>query len=55
MHKNCLVLQRGRCVAAKISGRIEFYVEVPPLQQLAMRRSLQVGHKVQAPQVAAVS
>jgi ATP-dependent Lhr-like helicase len=55
MHKNCLILQRGRCVAAKISGRIEFYAEVPPLQQLAMRRSLQVGHKVQAPQVKAVS
>lgn len=55
MHKNCLILQRGRCVAAKISGRIEFYAEVPPLQQFAMRKSLQVGHKVQTPQVAAVS
>ncbi len=55
MHKNCLVLQRGRCVAAKVSGRIEFYVEVSPLQQLAMRRSLQLGHKVQAPQLAAAA
>jgi ATP-dependent Lhr-like helicase len=53
MHKNCLILQRGRCVAAKISGRIEFYAEVKPLQQLAMRRSLQLGHKVQAPKLAA--
>ncbi|QDU31086.1 ATP-dependent DNA helicase RecQ [Anatilimnocola aggregata] len=52
MHKNCLILQRGRCVAAKISGRIEFYVEVSQMQQLAMRRSLQLGYKVQAPQLA---
>ncbi|WP_254506915.1 DEAD/DEAH box helicase [Anatilimnocola floriformis] len=55
MHKNCLILQRGRCVAAKISGRIEFFIEVPALQQLTMRRSLQLGHKVQDAKIAALA
>jgi ATP-dependent Lhr-like helicase len=46
MHKNALILQHGRCVATKIAGRIEFLAEVDPTQQLAMRKSLQVGRKV---------
>ena len=46
MHKNALILQAGRCVAAKVSGRIEFFAELDPLTQLAMRRSLQVGRRI---------
>jgi ATP-dependent Lhr-like helicase len=46
MHKNALVVQNGRCVAAKIAGRIEFFAEVEPAQQLLIRKSLQVGRKI---------
>jgi ATP-dependent Lhr-like helicase len=46
MHKNALVLQNGRCIAAKVAGRIEFLAEIDPTQQLAIRKSLQVGRKV---------
>lgn len=46
MHKNCLILQQGRCVAAKISARIEFYAELDPVTQLTMRRALQVGRRI---------
>jgi ATP-dependent helicase Lhr and Lhr-like helicase len=46
MHKNSLILQAGRCVAAKIAGRIEFFAEVDVVAQMAMRRSLQVGRRV---------
>ncbi|HEX5103428.1 MAG TPA: DEAD/DEAH box helicase, partial [Pirellulaceae bacterium] len=46
MHKNALVIQRGRCVAAKIAGRIEFLAEIDPNQQFLIRKSLQVGRKV---------
>ncbi|MBC7856495.1 MAG: DEAD/DEAH box helicase, partial [Pirellulaceae bacterium] len=46
MHKNALILQAGRCVAAKIAGRIEFFAEVEPELQMAMRRSLQVGRRI---------
>src|SRR5213079_3256115 len=46
MHTNSLVLQNGRCVAAKIAGRIEFFAEMEPVTQMAMRRSLQVGRRV---------
>ncbi len=46
MHKNSLILQAGRCVAAKVAGRIEFFAEVEPLTQMAMRRSLQVGRRI---------
>jgi ATP-dependent Lhr-like helicase len=46
MHKNSLILQAGRCVAAKVSGRIEFFAEIEPATQMAIRRSLQVGRKI---------
>jgi ATP-dependent Lhr-like helicase len=46
VHKNSLVLQNGRCVAAKIAGRIEFFAEVDPAQQVLMRKSLQIGRRV---------
>jgi ATP-dependent Lhr-like helicase len=46
MHKNSLILQAGRCVAAKVAGRIEFFAEVEPTTQMAMRRSLQVGRRI---------
>ncbi len=56
MHKNALIIQRGRCVAAKVAGRIEFFAEVDPSDQLLMRKSLQIGRKVHAaPQLAAVA
>jgi hypothetical protein len=45
-HKSALVIQNGRCVAAKIAGRIEFFAEVDPREHLAIRKSLQVGSKV---------
>jgi ATP-dependent Lhr-like helicase len=54
MHKNALIIQRGRCVAAKVAGRIEFFAEVDPREQLLMRKSLQIGRRVTAaPQLAA--
>ena len=43
IHKNSLVLHRGRCVASKVAGRIEFHAEVEPALQLEMRRALQLG------------
>jgi ATP-dependent Lhr-like helicase len=46
MHKNALVLQNGRCVAAKVAGRIEFLADVDAAQAMLMRKSLQVGRKV---------
>ena len=46
MHKNSVILQAGRCVAAKVAGRIEFFAEVEPITQMAMRRSLQVGRRI---------
>jgi ATP-dependent Lhr-like helicase len=56
MHKNALVVQRGRCVAAKVSGRIEFFAEVDPTEHLLMRKSLQIGRRVHAaPQLTAVA
>jgi ATP-dependent Lhr-like helicase len=45
MHKNAVVYQQGRCVAAKVSGRMEFFAEVDPAVELAMRRALQLGRK----------
>jgi ATP-dependent Lhr-like helicase len=53
-HKNALVLQGGRCIAAKIAGRIEFLAQVDPAQQHLVRKSLQVGRKVRPAAVAAV-
>jgi ATP-dependent Lhr-like helicase len=53
MHKNALVIQRGRCVAAKVAGRIEFLTEIDPSQQFLIRKSLQVGRKVHPAAVAA--
>jgi ATP-dependent Lhr-like helicase len=47
MHKNALILQRGRCVATKVAGRIEFLAEIDASQQMLMRKSLQVGRKLQ--------
>jgi ATP-dependent Lhr-like helicase len=46
VHKSALVVQNGRCVAAKITGRIEFFAEVSPAEQVLMRKSLQVGRRV---------
>jgi ATP-dependent Lhr-like helicase len=46
MHKNSLVLHQGRCVAAKVAGRIEFHVDVDPRLQLEMRRALQHGRRI---------
>ena len=54
MHKNALVVQRGRCVAAKIAGRIEFLAEIDPSQQFLIRKSLQVGRKVHPAAQAAI-
>jgi ATP-dependent Lhr-like helicase len=48
VHKNALVIQRGRCVAAKIAGRIEFLAEIDSSQQFLIRKSLQVGRRVHA-------
>ena len=54
MHKNALIVHRGRCVAAKVAGRIEFFADVDPREQLLMRKSLQIGRRVTAaPQLAA--
>jgi len=56
MHKNALIIQGGRCVAAKVAGRIEFFAEVELAQQLLMRKSLQIGRRVTAvPQLVAVT
>ena len=41
--KNYLILQAGRCVAAKQSGQIEFFAEVDRETEAAMRRALQTG------------
>jgi ATP-dependent Lhr-like helicase len=55
MHKNSLIVQGGKCVAAKVAGRIEFFAEVDLAQQLLMRKSLQIGRRVlPAPEPAAV-
>jgi ATP-dependent Lhr-like helicase len=45
-HKNALILHGGRCVAAKVAGRIEFLASVDPEHAMLMRKSLQVGRKV---------
>ncbi len=44
-HKNAAIYHRGRCLAAKITGRIEFFAEVEPELQLHMRKALQLGRK----------
>ena len=54
MHKNALVIQNGRCVAAKVAGRIEFFAEIDPAQQLLIRKSLQVGRQVRPVPASAV-
>jgi len=48
-HKNALVLQNGRCVAAKVAGRIDIRVPLDPAEELCIRRSLQVGRKLELP------
>jgi ATP-dependent Lhr-like helicase len=45
-HKNALIVQNGRCVAAKVAGRIEFFTEIAQTSQMVMRKSLQMGRKV---------
>jgi hypothetical protein len=55
MHKNYLVLQNGRCIAAKIAGRLEFLAAVDPADQLLIRKSLQVGRKIHRAPAAAVT
>jgi ATP-dependent Lhr-like helicase len=52
MHKNALILQNGRCVAAKIAGRIEFLGEIDSADQMLIRKSLQVGRKLRPAAVA---
>jgi ATP-dependent Lhr-like helicase len=47
MHKNSLVVQGGRCVAAKVAGRIEFFADVDITEQVLMRKSLQVGRRIE--------
>jgi ATP-dependent helicase Lhr and Lhr-like helicase len=54
MHKNALVVQNGRCIGAKVAGRIELVAEIDPAQQLLIRKSLQVGRKLRPQAVAAV-
>jgi ATP-dependent Lhr-like helicase len=54
MHKNALVLQNGRCIAAKTAGRIEFLAHIDPAEQLLIRKSLQVGRKLRPAAVRAV-
>ena len=43
--KNHLVLQGGRCVAAKQSGQIEFFEQVDLETEAKMRRALQTGRR----------
>lgn len=45
LHKNAIVIHRGRAVAAKVSGRIEFFGTVDPHLQVEMRRALQLGKR----------
>jgi ATP-dependent Lhr-like helicase len=45
-HKNALILQRGRCVAAKVAGEIEFFAEQDTQTAAEMRRALQTGRRV---------
>lgn len=45
-HKSAIILQRGKCVAAKESGRIELFEQFAPGVELAMRRALQTGMKL---------
>jgi ATP-dependent helicase Lhr and Lhr-like helicase len=46
--KTALVLHRGRCVAVKQSGQIEFLEPVAGTLQYAMRRALQLGRRIEA-------
>lgn len=50
IHKNAIVIHRGRAVAAKVSGRIEFFAAVDPLLQVEMRRALQLGKRPVGPE-----
>jgi ATP-dependent helicase Lhr and Lhr-like helicase len=54
MHKNALVLQGGRCIAAKVAGRIEFLADIDSAEQLLIRKSLQVGRKLHSAPIAAI-
>lgn len=45
-HKNYLIVQGGRCVAAKVTSRIEFFVNVTPGVETQMRRALQYGRRI---------
>ena len=44
--KNYVILQAGRCVAAKVTGRIEFFAQVAPQVEAQMRRALQYGRRI---------
>jgi ATP-dependent Lhr-like helicase len=44
-HKNALILQGGRCVAAKEASHIEFFAEFDTLTTAEMRRGLQTGRR----------
>jgi ATP-dependent Lhr-like helicase len=44
-HRNALIVQGGRCVAAKVSGQIEFFTDVPTHVMAEMRRTLQTGRR----------
>jgi hypothetical protein len=43
MHKNALILQNGRCVAAKQSNQIVFFEDISQEVAVVMRRALQTG------------
>jgi len=44
--KTALILQRGRCVAVKQLGQIEFLEPIEGTLQFAMRRALQMGRRI---------
>jgi ATP-dependent Lhr-like helicase len=48
INKSALILQRGRCVAAKVAGRVEFFAQVDPATQVVMRRALQIGRRAES-------
>ena len=53
--KTSFILWRGRCVAVKQSGQIEFLEPVEGTLQFAMRRALQMGRKLDPAVLAAAA
>ncbi len=45
-HKNYVILQAGSLVAAKVTGRTEFFAKVEPEVEAAMRRALAHGRRI---------